>query len=772
MRRIEEFCMDWYFAKTAELPAGYSDFKAARHGDDEGIWEEVVLPHTWNAKDGQDGGNDYYRGTCVYAKTFPMPEHADKDRVILEFSGAAMTAEVFLNGMRLARHEGGYSTFRVDITDGLKDDNLLCVSVDNGVNERVYPQKADFTFYGGIYRRVRLITVPACHFELIKDGTAGMKVTPRLLDGMAKIEVESWQHGGDAVRYTIWDAAGEQVACAEAALDSWDAAGTDTAAGFHAAAELVIGQPHLWDGIKDPYLYRARAELLCGGETVDMTELCFGCRSIAFDPERGFLLNGREYPLRGVSRHQDRIGVGNALTDDMHREDMELIKEIGANTVRLAHYQHAQEFYDLCDEYGMVVWAEIPYITKHMPKGRENTLSQMRELITQCHHHPSIVCWGLSNEITASSSVDEDMLENHRLLNELCHRMDDTRPTTMAHAFMLEMDSEIHKIPDIESYNLYFGWYLGEMSQNDRFFDEYHETYPKRVIGFSEYGADANPKFQTSAPERGDYTEHFQAVYHEHLLTCIEARPYLWATYAWNMFDFAADGRDEGGAHGLNQKGLVSFDRKHKKDAFYLYKAHWSDEPFVHICDSGYADRAEEVTRVRVYSNLPAVTLYVDGKETENKEGEQKIFTFDVAISGTHEIRAVGRACGQGVFGEEYADQITVRKVSEPNGEYVFLKEDIVNWFDKEDIDASCYSVEDTMGELMKNPQSAALMEKIMAQARASRGDVAESTAGNENLQRMMAGMKVSALLKQSGEAIKPEQVKGLNAALQKIKKQ
>ncbi len=770
MRRIEEFCTDWYFAKTAELPAGYSDFKDACSRDGAGIWEAVTLPHTWNAKDGQDGGNDYYRGTCMYAKTFPMPEHADKDRVILEFSGAAMTAEVYLNGTRLARHEGGYSAFRVDITDGLKDDNLLCVCVENGVNTRVYPQKADFTFYGGIYRKVRLITVPACHFELLKDGTPGMKVTPYLADGKAKISVESWQHGGDAVRYTIWDAAGEQIACAEAKPH----AGTDSHAdaGSHTAAALIIEQPHLWDGTKDPYLYRARAELLCGGETADMTELRFGCRSIAFDPERGFLLNGREYPLRGVSRHQDRIGVGNALTEEMHREDMELIKEIGANTVRLAHYQHAQEFYDLCDEYGMVVWAEIPYITKHIPEGRENTLSQMRELITQCHHHPSIVCWGLSNEITASSSVDEDMLENHRLLNELCHRMDDTRPTTMAHAFMLETDSEIHKIPDIESYNLYFGWYLGELSQNDRFFDEYHEKYPKRIIGFSEYGADANPKFQTAAPERGDYTEHFQAVYHEHLLKCIEARPYLWATHAWNMFDFAADGRDEGGAHGLNQKGLVSFDRKHKKDAFYLYKAHWSGEPFVHICDSGYADRAEEVTRVKVYSNLPAVTLYADGKEIETKEGEQKIFTFDVAISGTHEIRAVGRACGQEASGEEYKDKITVRKVSKPNDEYVFLKEDIINWFDREELDISCYSIEDTMGDLMRNPRTAVLMEQIMAQARASRGDVAESTAGNENLQRMMAGMKVSALLKQAGEAVAPEQVKSLNAALQKIKKQ
>ena len=361
----------------------------------------------------------------------------------------------------------------------------------------------------------------------------------------------------------------------------------------------------------------------------------FGCRSIAFDPEKGFLLNGRVYPLRGVSRHQDRQGLGNALSIREHREDMDIIREMGANTIRLAHYQHAQAFYDLCDEYGMVVWAEIPYITEHMPNGRQNTLDQMRELITQCYNHPSIVCWGLSNEV-AVHGVTEDLMENHVLLNDLCHAMDKTRPTTMAHAFMLEHESPLIRVPDIGSYNLYFGWYLGNLEQNDSFFDDYHAKYPQRVMGFSEYGADANIRFQTSHPEQGDYSEQFQCKYHEYILGCIDRHPWMWATHLWNTFDFAADGRDEGGAHGLNQKGIVSFDRKIKKDAFYLYKAAWNKtEPFVHLCGRRYIDRPEEITEVTVYSNCDTVSLYVDGKLLETKQGT-RVFSFRVPITGMH----------------------------------------------------------------------------------------------------------------------------------------
>ena len=729
----------WYFSKSDKVPENFSQ-----------LWAPVTLPHTWNAVDGQDGGNDYWRGTASYVKTFPKPELPEHGKAVLEFQGAAMTADVFLNGIQLAHHEGGYSTFRVDMTDHLEEQNLLWVTVDNSENDCVYPQKADFTFYGGLYRNVELILVPQDHFELMMDGTPGMKITPIVDLGQkcATVKLEAWTVGGEEVRFTV--------------------AGKTTSAAVkngYAAAEVVIDNVHLWDGVYDPYLYTADAVLLTEDHEKDHISLRFGCRKFEIDPQNGFFLNGRSYPLRGVSRHQDRKGIGNALTLAEHREDMELIHEIGANTIRLAHYQHAQEFYDLCDEYGMIVWAEIPYITMHMPNGRQNTLDQMRELITQCYHHPSIICWGLSNEITASGKVTDDLMENHELLNELCHQMDPLRPTVMAHAFMLEQDSPLIQMADIGSYNLYFGWYLGELEQNDSFLDEYHKNFPNRIMGFSEYGADANPQFQTASPERGDYTEAYQCVYHEHLLKCIEDRPWLWATHVWNMFDFAADGRDEGGSHGVNQKGLVTMDRKLKKDAFYLYKAAWNqEETFVHLCGSRYTDRCGEQTEIVIYSNQKKVTLYVDKKLSGVQEGN-RIFRFMIPLTeGEHEIYAEAENC---------SDTIHIRKVEQENPAYSFRqKGDVINWFDKETFDEECYSLRDTFGELLSNPKSAELVNAIMEKARAARGDVAKSTSQNKNLHKMMAGIRMENLLKQAGPALKQEDVVGLNKALQKIKKQ
>ncbi len=726
MREIISFNESWFFAKTTEVPSGMPQG-----------WEAVTLPHTWNAADGQDGGNDYFRGTTMYCKTFPRPEW--DGCVFLELKGAAMTADVYLNGKHLAHHEGGYSTFRVELTEELREENLLCIAVDNGVNDRVYPQKADFTFYGGLYRDVNLICVPVQHFELVKDGTPGLKVTPVVKDDKAFVTVETWQNGEGEVTVTVADETKTVL--------SKDGC---------ASAEFLLENPHLWDGVNDPYLYTASAVF-----QGDEISACFGCRTFSFNTEKGFLLNGKEYPLRGVSRHQDRKGMGNALTMKEHREDMELIREIGANTVRLAHYQHAQEFYDLCDRYGMVVWAEIPYITQHMPNGKENTVSQMRELITQCYNHPCICCWGLSNEITASGAVTEDMMENHRILNDLCHRMDVTRPTTMAHVFMLETDSPLTQAADIGSYNLYFGWYLGELEQNEKFFDDYHAKYLERVIGFSEYGADANVQFQSSAPEKGDYSEGYQCIYHEHMLQCIEKRPYLWASHVWNMFDFAADGRDEGGKKGENQKGLVTFDRTVKKDAFYLYKAAWSKEPFVHLCGRRYANRAEEKTEIKVYSNQKEVSLFVDNREIAAKSGN-RVFTFKVELSGEHEIMAKAGAC---------TDCMTIRKVEKADESYRMMGGEVVNWFEADDFDPNCFSIRDTLGALMKNPTTGAIVGKMMQAARASRGDVAEAAAGNANLEKMMAGMSLQSLLKQAGPAIKPEQIQSLNAALQKIPK-
>ena len=724
MRKITVLKDGWRFGKSRD---------AAR--------EIISLPHTWNAIDGQDGGNDYYRGTCWYARELSAQEAAG-DAVFLELNGAAQTSEIFLNGEKLSHHDGGYSAFRVELTGKLRDRNLLEISVSNEDSDRVYPQKADFTFYGGLYREVRLISVPGEHFELLRDGTPGIRVTPTvdLEKRSAAVTVETWQNAS-AVTVTI---NGESK--------------TVFSENGHAQAEFVIEHVHLWDGVDDPYLYTAEAKLE-GGDEISTR---FGCREFKIDSEKGFFLNGRSYPLRGVSRHQDLKGRGNALSKEDHSADMAIIREIGANTLRLAHYQHAQEFYDLCDENGIVVWAEIPYITMHMANGRENTLSQMRELITQCYNHPCIVVWGLSNEITAASAVNDDLLENHRLLNDLCHRMDKTRLTTMADVFMLETDSPILEIPDINSYNLYFGWYLGELEQTDEFFDEYHAKYPNRVIGFSEYGADANPSFHSSHPEKGDYTEEYQALYHEHMLRIIETRPYLWATHVWNLFDFAADGRDEGGKHGENQKGLVTFDRMLRKDAFYLYKAAWNKkEPFVHLCGKRYINRCEEETEIKVYSNLPHVKLFVDGSFIGEQDG-QIVFHFRIPLMGEHMIEA---------FAGDAHDSMCIRRVSEPDESYIFNKAaaSVTNWFDSEAIDPACFSIMDTLGEIRQHPQAGAIVNQMMAKGASERGDVADAVKDNPALQRMMGRMTMMSLLKQGGAD--EQSIKQLNRILQGIKK-
>lgn len=734
MRKTVEWNTGWRFVRQ---DCGAQT--AAEHGAD------VTLPHTWNAQDGTDGGNDYYRGRCWYAKSFEKPALAAGEQLWVEFEGAAMSAEVYCNGTRVASHAGGYSTFRAELTPFLQDGgNLLAVAVDNSENDTVYPQKADFTFYGGIYRPVHLITVPEAHFALGYYGGSGLKITPVV----------------DAEKHSAVVTAEACAENAEGMTVTFSAAGQTVSAVVRqgaAKAEIRLENVRLWNGTQAPYLYTLTASLESGDEVCAR----FGCRTIGFDADRGFLLNGQPLRLCGAARHQDRQGLGSALTDAEHDEDMALLREMGANTVRLAHYQHAQHFYDLCDEAGMIVWAEIPYITRHMENGRANTLSQMTELIVQNYNHPSVVCWGLSNEITASGGVTPDMTDNHRQLNELCHKLDATRPTTMAHAFMLDMDDPFVMASDIRSYNLYYGWYLGELDENDRFFDEFRRKHPDAVIGLSEYGADANPAYQNGHPEKGDWSETYQAVYHEHMLRMWSERPYIWAMHCWNMFDFAADGREEGGKPGQNQKGLVTFDRKTKKDAFYLYKAYLSDEPFVHLCGRRYIDRPEAATEVKVYSNQPEVALFVDGREFARAAGD-KVFVFQVPISGQHVIEARSGSL---------ADTMTIRKTDKPNPSYSVTGGEVVNWFDRPEELAreGYYSILDSMETLKKSPAAGALIQKLIAGVTGSYGDVAKSVTLPEAVQRQMDKMPLEKLLKQAGKAVTPEMVHQLNDTLNRI---
>lgn len=616
----------------------------------------VDLPHTWNNIDGQDGGNDYWRGTCIYKTRFAAPAF-DKNtqQVWLQFEGVNASAKVTLNGVEVARHDGGYSTFRADVTALLADSNELIVEADNSKNDRVYPQKADFTFYGGIYRDVSLLVVNRNHIALGYLGGPGVQITPAVNGANADIEVKTWMEGDGEVEFSIYDATGAEVLTGK---------GRDTT--------VTLEHPHLWDGVRDPYLYTCAVRLVLNGEVQDEVRQRFGVRSFSVDPKQGFFLNGRPYPLHGVSRHQDRKGLGNAITREMHDEDMQLIKELGANTIRLAHYQHDQYFYDLCDEAGMVVWAEIPYISEHMPNGRENTISQMKELIVQNYNHACIVCWGVSNEITISTKDNRDMRDNHHVLNDLCHEMDKTRLTTLACYAMCGPFNPVAHITDLVSWNLYLGWYVPGLFLNDLWMDFFHLCYPNRALGFSEYGAEGMPNLHSSHPRRGDHTEEYQAIYHEYMLRCFDRHKWLWATHVWNMYDFAADARDQGGEPGMNHKGLVTFDRKTKKDSFYIYKAWWSDEPFVHICSKRYADRTENEIEVKVYSNQKQVSLYVNGEKLAEQEGEH-ILKFRVKLNGETKVQAVA---GDSI------DDAVFRKVDAPNPDYKLTKKNSTsaNW--------------------------------------------------------------------------------------------
>ena len=614
----------------------------------DGTTTTVDLPHTWNARDGQDGGNDYWRGTCIYRTRFAAPQlNTASQQVWIQFDGVNASAHVVLNGSPVCNHDGGYSTFRANITELLRDENELTVEVDNSKNDRVYPQKADFTFYGGIYRDVSLMVLSKNHFTLDYFGGPGIRITPTVQGADASVQVTTWHDGEGEVSIELLDAAGNTVATGK---------GPDIT--------LTIFNAHLWNGVKDPYRYSCKARLVVNGKVEDETTTRFGVRSFKVDPKKGFFLNGKSYPLHGVSRHQDRKGLGNAITREMHDEDMALIKEIGANTIRLAHYQHDQYFYDLCDEVGMVVWAEIPYISEHMPNGRENTISQMKELIIQNYNHPCIVCWGVSNEITISTKDKKDMLDNHRQLNDLCHEMDKSRLTTLACYAMCGPFNRSAHITDMVSWNLYLGWYVPGFILNDLWMGFFHLCFPNRPFGYSEYGAEGMPNLHSTHPHRGDHTEEYQAKYHEYMLRCFKRHPWMWATHVWNMFDFAADARDQGGEPGMNHKGIVTFDRKTKKDSFYLYKAWWSDEAFVHICSKRFVERTGSTATVKVYSNQSTVALYVNGNKVGEQTGEH-VFTFKVPLNGELHIQAVAG---------DRTDESVIRHVDTPNPEYKLHK--------------------------------------------------------------------------------------------------
>lgn len=754
MRNIINLNKDWKFIqKDAGLPNSLPT-----------DWTSVDLPHTWNAVDGHDGNGSFDRGTYWYAKTFATPKQAfGGNRVFVEILAAGQQATVYVNGTEVVYHEGGYSTFRADVTDLCKEDgeNLLVVACSNERKESVYPQSADFTFYGGLYRGVNIISVPDAHFDLEYYGGPGIEVTPTPCDcGGAMFDIVTYTKGIDenfTVLYSICDAEGQEVAGGCRPAD-------DT------KIKLFVPDAKKWE-IDDPYLYTVTALLQRRNEAFDEVSARVGVRSFSCDPDKGFIINGKETPLRGVSRHQDMLYKGNALSKADHYHDAELIKELGANTIRLAHYQHNQYFYDACDEMGFVVWAEIPFISvmNKDPEAHQNCISQMKELIIQNYNHPSICFWGISNEILIGG-ISEQLVENHKELNELVKELDPTRLTTIAHVSMTPIESPLHHITDVISYNHYFGWYGGKMEENGPWMDNFHKVHPDLCLGLSEYGCEGIVTYHGPNPACKDYSEEYQALYHEHMAKMLEERPWIWSSHVWNMFDFGCAARDEGGVAGRNNKGLITIDRKTKKDSYYIYKAYWNKTPMVHICGRRYAQRAGETTEIRVYSNEPMVTLYLNGEKVEEKSAE-KVFVFRVAlVEGQNIVVAVAG---------DVKDSITLEKVDKEPEIYVLPEvneraEGVANWFSTiGDMDLKApmefpegkYNIHCTMEEIAESPEALAVLTEAVKLA------MNMKVTPGAGMWDMMKGMTPERIGQMAGNMIPEGFIESLNLKLTKIEK-
>lgn len=665
------------------------NWKFTQHGKE----ISVNLPHTWNNLDGQDGKDGYYRGLGRYKKVLGQAD----GNVYLDINGANSVCKVYLNNEVLAVHKGGYSSFRVNLTGKLNNnENNLIVDVDNSLDDEIYPAMADFTFYGGLYRDVNLICFDSSsHFDITKNRNGVFVHTEKIDDAKWKVVInaETKTPNDDyQVIASVYNKDGNLVA-EEKGKNKFD---------------IIIDNPILWQGVKNPYLYTVQCTLSCGGQNVDMVIIETAFREIRIDSDKGFFLNGQNIKIKGVSRHQDRENMGNAITIKEHTEDVKLIKEVGANSVRLAHYQQNDDFYTLCDREGLLVWAEVPVISRYSKKKLNNAKTQLTELIYEAYNHPSIFCWGISNEITIGGS-DSGVYEGLCQLNALAKSLDGGRYTTMASVTMYPVDGPLNGITDILGYNHYFGWYVGTFKMLDEWLEKWRKACPEKKLCLSEYGAEGIIDYQSENPQQGDYSEGYEALFHENYIKKINSIDWLWGSYVWNMFDFGSALRNEGGVRGRNNKGLVTFDRKIKKDAFYLYKAYWSDEPFIYLQGHRFDHRLVGKTTLKFYSNLPQLTLNVNGEVFTQKADKVFIFNDLTICNGENRITAHSGKC---------LEDWTIYGVQELPESYTMKDSGtsmVRNWFEGEEgvFNPDCFSVNDKVGDLLKNDEVMALLRKF-----------------------------------------------------------
>jgi beta-galactosidase len=627
VRRMIPLATDWRFLRADAPGAEAPDF-------DDRAWARVSVPHTWNAQDGQDGGGDYYRGVGWYRRRVAIPKSEAGRELYVELDGANLETTVYMNGHEVGRHAGGYARFRFDVTSAAKPGavNVLAVRVSNAANASVPPRSADYTFFGGIYRDARLVSVDPVHLDMDAFGSSGvLAFQESVTKETAKVRVRaSVSNAGPAardadvtasVRVVAGKGAGQIVGRATAHL-TVPARGTEDA-----TLPLQVASPHRWDGVRDPYLYALDVEVASGERVVDAASEALGLRSFDFDASAGFSLNGAPLGLHGVNRHQDRQDKGWALSPRDHDEDMALIREVGANAVRLAHYQHSQYFYDLCDRYGLVVWAEIPVVdSAGTGPFVDSAKQQLTELIRQSGNHPSIVTWSVANELQHDKSDPGAVEPLVKALNALAHAEDPSRPTTLA-TFYAPTDPSA-EITDLVGFNRYDGWYSGTIEAFAPGLDVMRARRPQLKLAVSEYGAGASPSIHAAQPKKMDHSEEYQLLFHEAYWQALASRPFVWGSFVWNMFDFASDGRKEGDHPGRNDKGLVTYDRKIKKDAFYWFKANWSHEPFVHVTGRRFSPRPKGPTDIKVYSNAEAVRLRVDGAPLAEQRSVTHVFVW------------------------------------------------------------------------------------------------------------------------------------------------
>lgn len=594
------------------------------HQVQKGTEVRVDLPHTWNAQDALSGKIDYKRGIGNYEKNLFIRSEWKGKRLFIRFEGVNNIADVFVNRRHIGEHRGGYGAFIFEITGKVEygKENSILVRVNNGEQLDIMPLVGDFNFYGGIYRDVHLLITDETCISPLDYASPGVRliqdsVSHRYAKVRAIVDLSNGSSGNQEVELNVRLLDGQRVV--KEGTKNVNLSGNEV---MQQELTFEIDQPHLWNGRQDPFLYQAEVTLFRNGQMVDRVTQPLGLRFYRIDPDKGFFLNGKHLPLQGVCRHQDRSEVGNALRPQHHEEDVALMLEMGVNAVRLAHYPQATYFYDLMDKNGIIVWAEIPFVGPggyndkgfvDLPAFRANGKEQLKELIRQHYNHPSICVWGLFNELT---ELGDNPVEYIKELNVLAHQEDPTRLTTSASNQM----GDLNFITDAIAWNRYDGWYGGTPADLGTWLDRMHKDHPEICIAISEYGAGASIYHQQDSlvktvPTSWWHPENWQTYYHIENWKTISSRPYVWGSFVWNMFDFGAAHRTEGDRPGINDKGLVTFDRKVRKDAFYFYKANWNgEEPMLYLTGKRNTARTQRLQTIIAFTNQSGAELFVNGK--------------------------------------------------------------------------------------------------------------------------------------------------------------